>query len=87
MWKTGGILPVGVAGVDSGLAVAEGLGIVGVLVLLVISLVTGRNFIGAYLGGGSSSPTQTQRVSTGRAAGDAGPGRGPGCAAGELCAG
>ncbi len=41
-----------------------GLGIVGLLVLGVISLVTGRNFIGAYLsgGGGGTSQTQTQRA-------------------------
>lgn len=40
-----------------------GLGIVGFVVLLVISLVTGRNFIGGYLsGGGSATPTQTQQV-------------------------
>jgi predicted metalloprotease len=37
-----------------------GLGIVGFLVLLVISLVTGRNFIGAYLSGGGAVPTQTR---------------------------
>jgi len=36
-----------------------GLGIVGFVVLLVISLVTGRNFIGSYLSGGSSA-SQTQ---------------------------
>jgi hypothetical protein len=34
-----------------------GIGIVGFLVLLVISLVTGHNFLGAFLGG-SSAPTQ-----------------------------
>lgn len=51
-----------------------GLGIVGVLVLLVISLVTGRNFIGAYLGGGSAAPAQTQRVSTDRGPGSRAPG-------------
>ncbi len=43
-----------------------GLGIVGILVLLVLSLVTGRNFIGSYLsggGGGGAAPTQqTRRV-------------------------
>ena len=38
-----------------------GLGIVGFLVLLVISLLTGRNFIGSYLSGGGSQP-QTQRA-------------------------
>ena len=39
-----------------------GLGIVGFLVLLVISLVTGRNYIGSYLAGGgavASHPTST----------------------------
>ena len=36
-----------------------GLGIVGVIVLLVISLITGRNYIGSYLAGTS---TQTQRA-------------------------
>jgi predicted metalloprotease len=36
-----------------------GLGIVGFLVLLVISLVTGRNFLGAFLGGGATQPGQT----------------------------
>lgn len=35
-----------------------GIGIVGFLVLLVISLLTGHNFLGAFLGGGSSAPTQ-----------------------------
>jgi predicted metalloprotease len=35
-----------------------GIGIVGFLVLLVISLVTGHNFLGAFLGGGSAAPTQ-----------------------------
>ncbi len=34
-----------------------GLGIVGFLILLVVSLVTGRNYIGAYLSSGSSAPT------------------------------
>ncbi len=39
-----------------------GIGIVGFLVLLVISLVTGRNFIGAFLsGGGGSAPVQQSR--------------------------
>lgn len=42
-----------------------GLGIVGILVLLVISLVTGRNYIGAYLagGGGTASPTANRPIS------------------------
>jgi predicted metalloprotease len=35
-----------------------GLGIVGFLVLLVLSLVTGRNFLGAFLHGGTAAPTQ-----------------------------
>ena len=48
-----------------------GLGIVGVLVLLVISLVTGRNFIGAYLSGGGTAaprPAPTQSYSGQRSA-------------------
>jgi len=42
-----------------------GLGIVGILFLLIISLVTGRNYIGAYLSGGSrvASPAVNQPVS------------------------
>jgi hypothetical protein len=40
-----------------------GLGIVGFLVLLVISLVTGRNYIGSYLhGGGADSTQRSQNV-------------------------
>lgn len=41
-----------------------GLGIVGLLVLVVLSLVTGRNFIGAYLsgGGGVAAPTASRPV-------------------------
>src|ERR1700761_8628649 len=35
-----------------------GLGIVGFLILLVISLVTGRNYIGAYLSGGGGQQVQ-----------------------------
>jgi predicted metalloprotease len=35
-----------------------GLGIVGVIVLLVISVITGHNFLGGLFGGGSSQPTQ-----------------------------
>jgi hypothetical protein len=35
-----------------------GLGIVGFLVLLVISLVTGRNYIGSYLSGGGAASSQ-----------------------------
>jgi predicted metalloprotease len=46
-----------------------GLGIVGFLVLLVVSLVTGRNFIGAYFhGGGASAPTQQVRPAAPRGA-------------------
>jgi predicted metalloprotease len=36
-----------------------GIGVVGVLVLLAVSLVTGRNYLGAFLGG-SSQPAQQQ---------------------------
>lgn len=52
-----------------------GLGIVGFLVLLVISLVTGRNYIGAYLHGGSAGqPTvQEQRVAPEDAGNQSGP--------------
>jgi predicted metalloprotease len=38
-----------------------GLGIVGFLFLLIISLVTGRNYIGSYLSGHSASPPQTSQ--------------------------
>jgi predicted metalloprotease len=38
-----------------------GIGIVGFLFLLVISLVTGRNYIGSYLSGHSASPSSTQQ--------------------------
>ena len=37
-----------------------GLGIVGFLILVVISLVTGRNYIGSYLSGGGAHPSQSQ---------------------------
>jgi len=53
-----------------------GIGIVGFVVLLVISLVTGRNFIGAYLSGGSAAPTAQRapadagRRATGEPGGD-----------------
>src|SRR5215471_18335335 len=42
-----------------------GLGIVGILFLLVISLITGRNYIGAYLSGGgnAASPTANRPIS------------------------
>ena len=51
----GGFLPFG----------GGGLGIIGVIVLVVISLVTGRNFLG-LLGGGSGTPqTQTRSQSDG----------------------
>ena len=40
-----------------------GIGIVGFVVLLVISLVTGRNFLGGFIGGGSgSAPTTSSRA-------------------------
>jgi uncharacterized protein len=41
-----------------------GLGIVGFLFLVIISLVTGRNYIGSYLSGGGAQPSQSssQRV-------------------------
>ena len=41
-----------------------GLGIVGILFLLVISLITGRNYIGSYLtgGGGVAAPTSNRPV-------------------------
>jgi predicted metalloprotease len=38
-----------------------GLGIVGFLVLLVISLVTGRNYIGSYLSGGGAASSRTSQ--------------------------
>jgi uncharacterized protein len=38
-----------------------GLGIIGFIVLLVISLVTGRNYIGSYLSGGGSPRPQTSQ--------------------------
>jgi uncharacterized protein len=38
-----------------------GIGIVGFLILLVVSLVTGRNYIGSYLSGHSASPSSTQQ--------------------------
>ncbi len=41
-----------------------GLGIVGLLFLVVISLVTGRNYIGSYLSGGHAAPShQSQSIS------------------------
>ena len=39
-----------------------GLGIAGFVVLLVISLITGHNFLGSFLGGGSPSQGQTQPI-------------------------
>jgi predicted metalloprotease len=39
-----------------------GIGIVGFVILLVLSLVTGHNFLGGMLGGGSSQPQQTQQT-------------------------
>jgi predicted metalloprotease len=41
-----------------------GLGIVGILVLVVISLVTGRNYIGSYLAGGGAVATRPAARST-----------------------
>ena len=41
-----------------------GLGIVGFVVLLIISLVTGRNFLGAFFTGGGESSVQTDRPTT-----------------------
>lgn len=42
-----------------------GLGIVGIIFLLVISLITGRNYLGSYLsGGGSVSPVSSNRPAT-----------------------
>jgi len=38
-----------------------GLGIVGFLILVVISLVTGRNYIGSYLSGGGAVPSHTSQ--------------------------
>ena len=38
-----------------------GLGIVGILFLVVISLVTGRNYIGSYLSGGGAAPTHSSQ--------------------------
>ena len=35
-----------------------GIGIVGFIVLLLVSLITGRNYLGAFLHGGGSAPTQ-----------------------------
>jgi predicted metalloprotease len=44
-----------------------GIGIVGFLILLVISLVTGRNFIGAFLQGGGAPTQQVQPMNPGGA--------------------
>jgi predicted metalloprotease len=38
-----------------------GIGIIGFVILLIISLVTGRNFIGAYLSGGGQVASQSSR--------------------------
>jgi predicted metalloprotease len=38
-----------------------GLGIVGFIILVVISLVTGRNYIGSYLSGGGAAPQSASR--------------------------
>lgn len=55
-----------------------GLGIVGVLVLLVVSLITGRNFIGAYLSGGGQTQTAPRQSGdrNGQYGGHEGPGTG-----------
>jgi predicted metalloprotease len=55
MWRIGGTIRVGGGG---------GIGIMGFVVLLVISLVTGRNFLGSFLsgGGGDSAPTTNSRA-------------------------
>jgi len=45
-----------------GIGGGGGLGIIGVGVLLVVSLVTGKNYIGQYLGMGSSRQQQTQQT-------------------------
>ncbi len=50
-----------------------GLGIVGFLVLLVISLVTGRNFIGAYLSGGRAAPQTRSEPAPNQRAADSSP--------------
>jgi len=42
-----------------------GLGIIGFIVLVVISLVTGRNYIGSYLAGGGTVPSHTPQAMTG----------------------
>jgi len=41
-----------------------GLGIVGIIFLLIISLVTGRNYIGSYLSGGGAATTTSDRPVT-----------------------
>jgi uncharacterized protein len=38
-----------------------GLGIVGFIILVIISLVTGRNYIGSYLSGGGAAPSHTSQ--------------------------
>lgn len=47
-----------------------GLGIVGILFLLVISLISGRNYIGSYLSGGGHVATPNSRPATSSAAED-----------------
>lgn len=57
----------GGGGGGGGFGFGGGLGIVGFLVLLVISLVTGHNFLGGMFGGGGGGATrqvQTQQVGT-----------------------
>src|SRR5260370_279344 len=41
-----------------------GLGIVGFILLVIISLVTGRNYIGSYLAGGGARPQVTRRAAS-----------------------
>ena len=43
-----------------------GLGIVGLLILVVVSLVTGRNYIGSYLSGGGAASHTSQGMQPGR---------------------
>lgn len=53
----------GGGGGGGGFGFGGGLGIGGFLLLLVISLITGRNFLGAFLHGGSAAPVeQTQHT-------------------------
>ena len=56
----------GGGGGGGGFGFGGGLGIVGFVILLVLSLVTGHNFLGGMLGGGSAQPA-TREVQTGPA--------------------